>query len=138
MDFASDRRGTSHSQWPPYDINSLLLTTAMDTQKQLGRLAEGMETLQDHAADTREILTEIGEKVSRLDQRVEHLETKAPEPPPPPSSPPPSPAQSLSQITISLPAYHLAAMALLAALGMAGVLTGAETKQAMMQLLPKP
>jgi hypothetical protein len=139
MDFASGPNGTSRSRLPPYDVSSLLLTTALDTQKQLGRLAEGMETLQESASETREILSEIGEKVGRLDQRVGHLETRPlPSPSAPPPSAPSSPASSLGQITISVPAYHLAAMCLLAVLGLAGVLTGAETKQAMLQLLPKP
>ena len=130
---AYDRNASSPSQWPVSDATGLLLHTTMDMREKIGRLAEGMETLQEHASETRTLLSSIGEKVVRLDHQVEQLKTR-PSAPPPSASP--SPASSSGNVTITAPSLHLAAMVLIAALGAIGVLSGAETKQALIGLVP--
>ncbi|MFZ4807452.1 MAG: hypothetical protein ACOYLQ_09365 [Hyphomicrobiaceae bacterium] len=129
--YASRPNGTSRSQWPGSEIGNILLTTAMDMREDVGRLSEGVQTLQAHTAEMRDQLSEHGAMLARLDQQVESLATASAK------VVPPAPAPSGWPASTWAPLVHLAAMVMIAGLGLAGVISGAETKQALIGAIPK-
>lgn len=144
MDFASRPNGSSHWPWPTSDVGTILLQSAMSTQHQLGSLTQGIESIRADVADIREQLSDQASTHARIDRRLEHLEAKASAPPPsplpspPPTAappPPPAPEPSSSAVTISIPAYHLAAMVGMMVLGLVAGLAGPETKEALLPVI---